>query len=230
MVIESWKILWERAMVAIDSLTPAFKTNVNWSFGGGTALRLFYDHRESKDIDIFVTDPYVISGLSPRLNGVTERLTGDYSEQSNYLKLRFPEGEVDFIIGARIVGDVAFADRVVLGRPAKVETPIEIVAKKCFYRADHFTARDIFDLAVVITEEPQSVKEHRSILLAKRRDLERRLNVMRVPAGADVSSLRRAADARRAVQEQIDTIAARPGYESLKNSAIDTVFGFIEND
>ncbi len=225
---EPWETLWDRAMLALDSLQGAFPGGVDWSFGGGTAMALFHDHRESRDIDLFVTDPYVISGLSPRLNGTTERLTGDYSEMSNFLKLRFPEGEVDFIIAGRLVEDVPFAERVVRGRAVKVETPVEVVAKKCFYRADHFTARDIFDLAVLVYAEPQSVERHRGILLAKRADLERRLGMMRIPLGADARTLENAARARERVQEAIDGIAARPCYAWVKASAIETVLRFLE--
>lgn len=190
-------------------------------------MRLFLDHRESKDIDIFVTDPYAIGSLSPRLNGTTEALTGDYSEMSNFLKLRFPEGEVDFIVAARLVEDVPFVERVVRGRTVNVETPIEIVAKKCFYRADHFTARDIFDLAVLIHDEPEAVERHSGILLAKRADLERRLGMMRLIDGAGGDTVERAAKARQRVQEGIDAIVARPGYEWVKASAIDTVLRFL---
>ncbi len=38
-----------------------------WSFGGGTALALFYlQHRTSYDVDIFVHDPQYFSFLSPK--------------------------------------------------------------------------------------------------------------------------------------------------------------------
>lgn len=126
---EPWETLWDNAMKALDSLEPAFPRKIDWSFGGGTAMRLFYDHRESKDVDIFVTDPYVISGLSPRLNNATQELTDDYNEQSNLLKLRFPEGEVDFIVGGRLIEAVSLAEKHIRGRDVRVEQPIEIVAK-----------------------------------------------------------------------------------------------------
>jgi hypothetical protein len=215
-------------MTALDSLRPAF-SHLEWSFGGATAMRLFFDHRESKDIDIFVTDSYIISGLSPRLNSTTERLTADYNEQSHYLKLKFPEGEVDFIIGGKVVRDVPFVDRLVRGRNAKVETPLEIVAKKCLYRADRFTARDIFDLAVLINEEPSVVEAHQDILLAKRNELERRLGPMRVPLGAEPAATLRAHHVRERVQEAIDAIDARPNFISVKSSAIDTVLRFLDS-
>lgn len=50
---------------------------------------LFYGHRRSRDIDIFLRDPPYLTALSPRLNDHTESLTGRYVEQSNFLKLIF---------------------------------------------------------------------------------------------------------------------------------------------
>jgi hypothetical protein len=176
-----------------------------------------------------VTDPYVISGLSPRLDGTTERLTDDYSEMSNFLKLRFPEGEVDFIIAPKLVDDVPFVERVVRGRSVKVESPVEIVAKKCFYRADDFTARDIFDLAVLVHDEPQTAERYRDALLAKRSNLERRLGMMRLTVDADSGTVERATRVRERVQEAIDAIAARPAYTWVKASAIDIVLCFLDS-
>ena len=56
-----------------------------------------HHHRFSKDIDIFVPDPQVLPYLSPRLNDAAESLTTDYVEQAGFLKLVFPEGEIDFV-------------------------------------------------------------------------------------------------------------------------------------
>jgi len=229
-VSETWETLWDRAMIALDSLAPGFGGSVRWSFGGGTAMRLFYDHRLSRDIDIFVTDPSVISGLSPRLNGTTEQLTDSYTEQSNFLKLRFPEGEVDFIIAGRLVSAVPYERMSVRSRPVDVERPIEVVAKKCFYRANEFTARDIFDLAVLLERERAVAEEHRDILLAKKDELLRRFSFMRPPANAAQSIRERAANALENVQAQIDGIAATPAFERVKSSAIDTVLAFVAED
>lgn len=228
MVSEPWERLWDNAMVAIDSIAHRFPAGFGWSFGGGTAMRLFYDHRESRDIDIFVTDPYVLSALSPRLNDTTERLTrGAYDEMSNYLKLRFDDGEVDIIIGVRLLRDVNFVMKEVRGRSVDVETPIEIVAKKCFYRADQFSARDIFDLAVIITQEPRVVERYRAMLLTKRNQLERRLGALRTPIEATSGPNPDAALRRIAVQETIDAIDARSAFSWIKPIAIDTVLDFI---
>ncbi|GAB1393879.1 hypothetical protein MASR1M60_20430 [Rhodocyclaceae bacterium] len=42
--------------------------------------------------------------------------------------------------------------RDILGRPIRVETPLEIVAKKLQFRAADFKARDLFDLAMVLEQ------------------------------------------------------------------------------
>jgi hypothetical protein len=38
----------------------------HWTFGGGTALMLQLDHRESHDIDIFLNDPQQLPFLDPQ--------------------------------------------------------------------------------------------------------------------------------------------------------------------
>ncbi|HEV7138288.1 MAG TPA: hypothetical protein VGN43_16760, partial [Steroidobacteraceae bacterium] len=53
---------------------------------------------------------------------MAEALTTDYAEDANYVKLRFPEGEVDFVVSA----------------------PLTLA---------EFTARDIFDFAMVAERE-----------------------------------------------------------------------------
>ncbi|MGH8563957.1 MAG: nucleotidyl transferase AbiEii/AbiGii toxin family protein [Gammaproteobacteria bacterium] len=95
-----WEDLWRNAMASLASLAGHFPTP-DWTFGGGTALILHCEHRRSKDIDIFLRDPQYLTALSPRLNDHTEALTGRYVEQSNFLKLIFDGGEVDFIIRPR---------------------------------------------------------------------------------------------------------------------------------
>jgi nucleotidyltransferase AbiEii toxin of type IV toxin-antitoxin system len=68
----------------------------DWTLGGGTALMLAAGHRLSKDIDAFIDDPQYLSILSPDVTDVWTCPTWD--KAANYLKLRYPEGEIDFII------------------------------------------------------------------------------------------------------------------------------------
>jgi hypothetical protein len=38
----------------------------HWTFGGGTAMMLQIDHRESRDIDIFLPDAQFLAFLDPQ--------------------------------------------------------------------------------------------------------------------------------------------------------------------
>jgi hypothetical protein len=115
-----------------------------------------HHHRLSKDIDIFVPDPQYLGYLTPRLNAEAESLTTKYVEQANSLKLIFTEGEIDFVASAPLTEDPTVTEKL-FGRPVLVETSTEIVAKKVWHRGAEFTARDIFDLAVVTEKEPKAL-------------------------------------------------------------------------
>lgn len=41
----------------------------------------------------------------------------------------------------------------------RVETAVEIVAKKLWHRGDRVTARDVFDLSLVIEREPAALRQ-----------------------------------------------------------------------
>jgi len=60
-----WQTLFKTALAILDG---AGLSADEWSFGGGTALALRYKHRESKDIDISITDAQWLPYLTPRLN------------------------------------------------------------------------------------------------------------------------------------------------------------------
>jgi len=143
-----WQTLFNRALTILDSAAAAGMPD-DWSFGGGTVLMLEYRHRFSKDIDIFVPDPQYLGFLTPRLNDRAEVNTRGYDEQHNSLKIYYAEGEVDFV-AAGPVSASPYVMREILGRTVRVETPLEIVAKKLKFRAADFKARDLFDLALVL--------------------------------------------------------------------------------
>jgi Nucleotidyl transferase AbiEii toxin, Type IV TA system len=120
-------------------------------------------HRLSKDIDIFIPDSQWLGYLTPRLNDTAESLTTDYSEDTQSLKLRFAEGEIDFVASQPLTIAPTVMETL-FGRDVQVETTTEIVAKKVWHRGDQFTARDIFDLAMVAETEPGSLLEIEPIL------------------------------------------------------------------
>ena len=88
-----------------------------------------YQHRLSKDIDIFITDPQFFGYINPKLGGPAERLTAEYQEASHFMKFYLPEGEIDFVVTTPLTHN-PFSLYEVLGRNIQLETPIEIVAKK----------------------------------------------------------------------------------------------------
>jgi hypothetical protein len=201
-------------MFALDSLRGF--DHIEWAFGGGTAMRLVYNHRESKDIDIFLNDSTVLNGLSPRINDSTAALTRDYTEQSNYVKLRFPEGEIDFIIGTRLLHDVPYERRTIRRRDVAIEQPVEIVAKKCFYRAADFAVRDVFDLAVLLSRDRAGAELHADTLLAKRSVLKQR-----------VEQFAQSPSSRERFRDQMNLIATTPGFADVKEAALDLVVAFV---
>ena len=91
--MDNSEILLERA---IKSLEEASIKDDLWAVGGGTVLSSVYGHRLSKDIDIFISEPQLLSRISPRFNPVTEEAL-DYEETNSFVSLTFPEGKIDFV-------------------------------------------------------------------------------------------------------------------------------------
>lgn len=165
--LKIWETLFQRALLLIDSTRAAGVELNDWTFGGGTVLMRRHRHRFSKDIDIFVPDPQYLGYLTPRLNAEAELLTADYIEEAASLKLRFPEGEIDFVASAALTYDPTVVERL-FDHDVAVETSAEIVAKKIWHRGDRFTARDIFDLAMVSEREPDALTPIKPILHDRR--------------------------------------------------------------
>ena len=88
-----------------------------------------------------------------------------YVEQSNFLKLIFDGGEVDFIVAPSLTAD-PYMIKTVLETETKIETPVEIV-KKVFYRPEEFSLRDVFDFAFVLDQDPRAIRDNLDVLTAK---------------------------------------------------------------
>lgn len=67
---------------------------------------------------------------------------------AGYVKLYLPEGEIDFV-AAPILTTPGFQFETVIGVQVRVETSVEIIAKKMWHGGDSITARDIFDFALI---------------------------------------------------------------------------------
>jgi len=172
--LKVWEKLFEAALSIIEAAHAAGAPARGWSFGGGTVLMRRHRHRISNDVDIFVPDPQWLGYLTPRLNPSAESLVADYVEQASFLKLYFPEGEIDFVVAGPLTSDPTVTETL-FGREIEVETSAEIIAKKVWHRGVEFTARDLFVFALVARKEPGVMEKIAHILDARRDALLRRL-------------------------------------------------------
>ena len=173
--IKDWKDLLRLAYLFLGSSNiPSDK----WTMGGGTVLMLHYNHRISKDIDIFFSDAQYLTSLTPRLNDVVERYTKDYDEQSNFIKLKFDYGEIDFIVAPNLTEEKPIIMNVE-GLSIRTDPPEEIVIKKIFYRTESLKARDIIDIAVVIKNLKPKLFKYIDIYAGKIKRLSERLNLIK---------------------------------------------------
>ncbi|QUN31862.1 nucleotidyl transferase AbiEii/AbiGii toxin family protein (plasmid) [Cupriavidus sp. KK10] len=159
-----WESLFPHAFTLMEEIRKHGGIEPFWTFGGGTVLMLRYRHRFSRDIDLFVPDPQYLGFVTPRLSEAAENISSDYVEQGNFVKLVLDAGEVDVVASPNLT-DEPFEIWEIMGRPVKVETAAEIVAKKLYHRGDRATARDLFDLCVVVEREPTALVHAAPFLL-----------------------------------------------------------------
>jgi len=150
-----WRKLWPAALRLMSHLEEV-TVEPPWTFGGGTVLMLRFDHRFSKDIDLFVPDPQYLGYVNPRLGGPAEDLTSEYEENAQFIKLQLEAGDIDVVVGAPLT-EPNFEIVDYKGRAIRVETSAEVIAKKMWHRGNEAKARDLFDLCAVATFEPDAI-------------------------------------------------------------------------
>jgi hypothetical protein len=159
-----WARLFRIASALIRQVNSEQTIIDHWTLGGGTALMLQIDHRDSRDVDIFLSDPQLLSFLDPRINDFQfERRPDDYAgDGTRFLKLRFERtGEIDFIVARSMTAAPTIATHIA-GQRVLLETIPEVVVKKVYYRGRSLKPRDIFDIAAVAEDHSDSlIKELR---------------------------------------------------------------------
>lgn len=207
---EPWQALFRRAVEIIDGANA----EIAWTIGGGTVLMLRHNHRISKDIDIFFGDPQPLGYVNPLLGGVAERMTSEYEVSEDHIKLYFPEGEVDFIAAPLLTMPGAVDGRI-LGRTVRMETDVEIVAKKLWHRGPEGKARDLFDLGFLVETSPEDLASA-SHYLIRHRD-------------AFLRSIAARQDIVKAQFEAIDARDYRPRFENCLG-AVSSFLGRLDDD
>jgi hypothetical protein len=194
----AWRDLFRHALTLIDEIRTHGTANPFWTFGGGTVLMLRYSHRMSRDIDIFVPNPQYLGYVNPRINEAASEVTTDYEEHAEFVKLLLPGGEIDFVVSQNLTTP-GYDDWTLMDVPVKVETATEIVAKKMWHRGDRPTARDLFDLSLVIEREPDNLKSAGKYLIRHRETFLRLLDERR--------------DFLKSRFNDIDTLGYTPSYD-----------------
>ena len=144
-----WRDLLQEAFTILDHVNREFEIIESWSFGGGTAMMIQIDHRESHDIDLFLDDPQLLPYVEAT---VSERqfTLGDATyngDGAGHLKIAFEGiGEIDFIVTGHVT-EAPTSNQTIEGRAVALETVPEIIAKKVRYRGSRIQPRDIFDIA-----------------------------------------------------------------------------------
>jgi hypothetical protein len=162
-----WQSLFRHALSLIEEIRAHGTANPFWTFGGGTVLMLRYGHRLSRDIDIFVPNPQYLGFVNPRISDAAADITTEYEEHAEFVKLLLPEGEIDFVV-SRNLTEPGYDEWTMMDHPVKVETAAEIVAKKMWHRGDRPTARDLFDLSLVIERDPEQLRTAGAFLIRHR--------------------------------------------------------------
>lgn len=202
---KTWESLFQNALRLVDEIQTHGTKHLYWTFGGGTVLMRKYQHRLSKDIDIFVPDPQALNYVNPRLSQVAEDMTIHYDEANGFIKLFLSEGEIDFVASPNLT-EMPYVDEEIFGRMVHVETATEIIAKKFYHRGNRLFARDMFDFALVAEKEPDELLQASEFLI-------RHIDPIKTALAGDLTNLRSQFDA-------IEKIAYNPTFDHVRDVVI----------
>jgi hypothetical protein len=203
----AWSRLLRVARSLIGQVNSVETIIDHWTFGGGTAMMLQINHRESHDIDIFLPDPQQLPFLDPAKRDFEfDTPPADYrGDGITFLKLAFEgTGEIDFIVAGALTSQPV-AQRTIEHETLLLETIPEIIAKKIYHRGFSIRPRDIFDIAAAgDTHAPSIIQE----LQAYRKEVSNAVSAM------DKLNPE-------FVERAISQLAIKPEYEAIAKTARD---------
>jgi hypothetical protein len=214
--LSNWRQLLDRTLQGLAELARQGRPVPDWVLGGGTALMVFADHRLSWDIDAFIDDPQYLALLSPETADVWK--CSAWYRAAHYLKLKFPEGEVDFIVTAAISSLPPVERQIDLtgiregSKPTiRIDPPAEIALKKLHYRATMLKPRDVFDISVIDAIDGPALIANLHELADKKGELLRRLDDIKEDF----------------LQAELAELDIRPRWEQHKKTCLKTVRGIV---
>ncbi len=149
---DGWKPLLRRANAFITEVESTCRQGrMNPILGGGVRLAIELEHRVPNNLDLFLDDPTWLRELSSQPSRWGERLQG-LTEESNRVTIRFPEGEVRFVVAPRLLELPPPTFDAALG--FHLEHMQEVLAKKLFYRGATLRTVDVFDWYAIASLAP----------------------------------------------------------------------------
>ncbi|KFC76055.1 Hypothetical protein precursor [Bosea sp. LC85] len=209
--MSDWKWLLHKTFEGLRKLDERGSPVPHWVLGGGTSLMIEFQHRLSKDIDAFIYDPQYLQYLDPGMGAEDVWGCEEWDLQSNYLKLIYDHGEIDFIVAPTIT-DLIPSRREIEGHPVALEHPVEVCVSKMFHRSRTLKIRDIFDIAVVDQSMSEILSENLVHLSGKKGDLQARLDEITPSYYA----------------EELEEIEVMPGWEGIPATAFDRIREIVE--
>jgi hypothetical protein len=214
--LSNWRQLLDRTLQGLAELKRLGQPVPDWVLGGGTALMIFADHRLSRDIDVFIDDPQYLALLSPETTEVWKCSAWDRA--AHYLKLKYPEGEVDFIVTAAISSLPPVEKQIDLtgirkgSKPTiRIDPPVEIALKKLHYRGTMLKPRDMFDISVIDAIDGDELVANLHEVAEKKDDLLRRLDDIKEDF----------------IQAELAELDIRPQWERHKKTCLESVRSIV---
>jgi len=122
-------------------------------------MMLQIDHRDSRDVDIFLQDAQQLPFLDPQKRDFEFEIqpAAYEGDGTRVLKLVFDDiGEIDFIVAQTLTSSPT-TPTLVEGEAVLLETIPEIITKKIYHRGSSITPRDIFDIAAAGEQHKDSI-------------------------------------------------------------------------
>ena len=162
----------QRIFVLAHAALSETLSDDEYFLGGGTALAARWQHRDSTDIDLFmspetyfrlVDEPQRFQDRFESLAGgsgaMTNLLSGHVADDRAHSRFGLTEGIIDIVGRRPILPGGSLSLDVVKGTGVRLESTAEILARKVAWRLsrDDLLARDLYDIVVARRLDPSAL-------------------------------------------------------------------------